>query len=350
MALHSSAIVGGVLTAAVAALYKAYGPSWVMQRAKVLRCSSVTQYSYNVLRPLLNFPWERDSAVVCASWPVSAMNVGLHGRGLASSVFCSLLGVGFNSYLTENTLSELQKRNWLVLLGQFCLFVVRTTRSKHTKKRKKERNEQTNAVSECYDSWHMSLELYFKGSVSRELEKKPSLDLQNIMRSEGYLLRFYSFSLCFLQPWGPINWAALYTATRSSDGTGALWGVMLLAPSMLQRVWKESEGRSLLLATSGGRQGSTAVTHRCTEAEQAAWLVLASVVSKIVRRLAQICHSSGHKSVASHSGKPVWTPGQYLWDLWWTKWQWQRLLSNNFGFPVIIITCIIAQMFHTSSC
>jgi hypothetical protein len=23
-----------------------------------------------------------------------------------------------------------------------------------------------------------------------------------------------------------------------------------------------------------------------------------------------------------------------MWDLWWTKWHWDRFLSENFGFPL----------------
>jgi hypothetical protein len=26
----------------------------------------------------------------------------------------------------------------------------------------------------------------------------------------------------------------------------------------------------------------------------------------------------------------------YMWDLWWTKWHWDRFLSEYFGFPLSI--------------
>jgi hypothetical protein len=38
------------------------------------------------------------------------------------------------------------------------------------------------------------------------------------------------------------------------------------------------------------------------------------------------------RSPASHRG----SPGQSMWDLWWTKWHWDRFFSEFFGFPVTV--------------
>jgi hypothetical protein len=35
---------------------------------------------------------------------------------------------------------------------------------------------------------------------------------------------------------------------------------------------------------------------------------------------------------ASHHG----SPGQFMWDLWWTKWHWHRFLSEFFGFTQLL--------------
>jgi hypothetical protein len=45
---------------------------------------------------------------------------------------------------------------------------------------------------------------------------------------------------------------------------------------------------------------------------------------------------------------------QSMWDLWWTKWHWDRFLSEFFGFPLSISfhrrspTHIIWEMKYTS--
>jgi hypothetical protein len=38
------------------------------------------------------------------------------------------------------------------------------------------------------------------------------------------------------------------------------------------------------------------------------------------------CHSSGSWSPASHRGGLGSSPGQVMWDLWWTKWGWAGFL------------------------
>jgi hypothetical protein len=37
-----------------------------------------------------------------------------------------------------------------------------------------------------------------------------------------------------------------------------------------------------------------------------------------------------------HRGGPGWIPGQSMWDLWWTKWHWDRFFPEYFGFPLSI--------------
>ena len=36
------------------------------------------------------------------------------------------------------------------------------------------------------------------------------------------------------------------------------------------------------------------------------------------------------------NGGPGSIPGQSMWDLWWTKWQWDRFFLEYFGFPLSI--------------
>jgi hypothetical protein len=47
-------------------------------------------------------------------------------------------------------------------------------------------------------------------------------------------------------------------------------------------------------------------------------------------------HGSGGLSPACHGGVPGSRPGQSMWDLWWTKWHWDRFFSELFGFPLSI--------------
>jgi hypothetical protein len=48
------------------------------------------------------------------------------------------------------------------------------------------------------------------------------------------------------------------------------------------------------------------------------------------------CHGSGGYPPASHRGGPGSIPGQSMWDLWWTKWHWDRFSPEFFGFPLSI--------------
>ena len=44
-------------------------------------------------------------------------------------------------------------------------------------------------------------------------------------------------------------------------------------------------------------------------------------------------HVSGGQLTDCLRGGPGCTPGQFLWDLWFTKWHHDRIFSENFGFP-----------------
>jgi hypothetical protein len=39
-------------------------------------------------------------------------------------------------------------------------------------------------------------------------------------------------------------------------------------------------------------------------------------------------------------------PGQSMWDLLWTKWQWDRFFSEFFGFPLSIYHSTVALQTH----
>jgi hypothetical protein len=39
---------------------------------------------------------------------------------------------------------------------------------------------------------------------------------------------------------------------------------------------------------------------------------------------------------AYHRGGPGSILGQSMWDLWWTKWHWDKFFSEYFGFPLSI--------------
>jgi len=48
------------------------------------------------------------------------------------------------------------------------------------------------------------------------------------------------------------------------------------------------------------------------------------------------CHGSG-ELLACHCGGLGLIPGQWMLDLWWTKWHWDRFFCEYFGFfPSII--------------
>jgi len=57
-----------------------------------------------------------------------------------------------------------------------------------------------------------------------------------------------------------------------------------------------------------------------------------SYTKQITLCLKRLCHGSGRQSPASHSGCPGSTPCQSMWNLWCTKWHWDRFFSESFGF------------------
>jgi hypothetical protein len=46
---------------------------------------------------------------------------------------------------------------------------------------------------------------------------------------------------------------------------------------------------------------------------------------------------------------PVSLPGQFMWDLWWTKWHWDRFFSESFGFPLSVSFHRCSIFTHVSS-
>jgi len=62
-------------------------------------------------------------------------------------------------------------------------------------------------------------------------------------------------------------------------------------------------------------------------------------------------HNSGHfrglgdQSLSSHHRGPVQIPDQLLWDLWCTKWRWDRFFSQYFSFSLSLR--IIPPLLHT---
>jgi hypothetical protein len=49
------------------------------------------------------------------------------------------------------------------------------------------------------------------------------------------------------------------------------------------------------------------------------------------------CHGSGSHSPASDHGGPGWNPGQCMWDLFSTKWHWNRFFSECFRCPLSVL-------------
>jgi hypothetical protein len=49
----------------------------------------------------------------------------------------------------------------------------------------------------------------------------------------------------------------------------------------------------------------------------------------------------------SHRGGPGSRPGQSMWNLWWTKWHWDRFFSEFFGFPQSIYLSTVALQTNT---
>jgi len=56
----------------------------------------------------------------------------------------------------------------------------------------------------------------------------------------------------------------------------------------------------------------------------------------LIFHLTALCHGSGSWSLAYHSGVPSSILDQSMWDLWWTKWRWDRFFSKYFRFPLSV--------------
>jgi hypothetical protein len=48
-------------------------------------------------------------------------------------------------------------------------------------------------------------------------------------------------------------------------------------------------------------------------------------------------------------GGPGSRPERSLWDLWWTKWHWDRFFSESFGFPLSVSFHRCSMFTHVSS-
>jgi hypothetical protein len=42
-------------------------------------------------------------------------------------------------------------------------------------------------------------------------------------------------------------------------------------------------------------------------------------------------------------------PGQCMWDMWWTKWHWDRLFSEFFCFPLPVFSTMVIYAHNISS-
>ena len=85
------------------------------------------------------------------------------------------------------------------------------------------------------------------------------------------------------------------------------WPLRGLGPGAVPRPYCRRE--------SGSAPHRLHVSTFCTEAAPDVW-----------------SHSESWTS-SSHCGHPGLIPAQCMWDLWWTKWYWDRLFSEYIGFP-----------------
>jgi hypothetical protein len=77
--------------------------------------------------------------------------------------------------------------------------------------------------------------------------------------------------------------------------------------------------------------------------------VLVPILEVLVPNLNSVngwpCHGSIGQSPASHCGGPGSIPVHYIWDLWWTKWHWDRFFSRVLRFsPVSFIPLVLHYM------
>jgi hypothetical protein len=60
-----------------------------------------------------------------------------------------------------------------------------------------------------------------------------------------------------------------------------------------------------------------------------------------------LCHSLGRQLPCCHWGGPASIPGQFMYSQWWTKWQWDRFLSEYFDCP-LSVSCYQYLCIHLS--
>lgn len=66
-----------------------------------------------------------------------------------------------------------------------------------------------------------------------------------------------------------------------------------------------------------------------TKALQISWTYSTlPLIIHLVNYLQRICYCPGSQSPISHHGHTSSRPGQSTWDLWWTKWHWERFLPG----------------------
>ena len=60
------------------------------------------------------------------------------------------------------------------------------------------------------------------------------------------------------------------------------------------------------------------------------------------------CHGAHYVIIVLISGS---IPDQSMWDLWWTKWHWDRFFPEYFGFPLSVSfhRCSITSFSSSSS-
>ena len=61
-----------------------------------------------------------------------------------------------------------------------------------------------------------------------------------------------------------------------------------------------------------------------------------------------LCYGLGSYSLSSHGGVLGSVPGQCVWDLWWTGWQWDRFLPDYFGLLCLHPTNVPYLSIHLS--
>jgi hypothetical protein len=61
------------------------------------------------------------------------------------------------------------------------------------------------------------------------------------------------------------------------------------------------------------------------------------------------CHRWGGLLPVTRRGNPGSRPCQSTWDLWWTNWQWDRVVYVFFGFHVCIIPPVLSTLIYDLS-